>query len=638
MMKRPHKPDESELLAFLDEELSPQRQAEIRQQLAADWELRANLAKLERRVEQFVDATAASQEADDQLPLDDWWRDFSQRLAVTAERPVWQARAATAWQSLFTKLSDWMQSEFRLRWMIGATACLFVLVAMGLVWWQVERPVSAQEFLQRTTQAETASLRRVGEPVVYRKIQIKRAGTNESVQWESWNDAGRKQFRQRIADRQGLRFLRANEPSMPALIAELEQILRANHFDPQHPLSPAAFAEWRKAIQAKAETVAAQGHELKLTTIAPPPYALNVITEAALVVRQSDWHAVALHLKVQSKDEMREYALSELAYEVLPLQALTVFADLPPISMPRLLPTIAPKDAPAGVAVASPVSTIAVTNVAALQAAEVEAMYALHQAQADLGEQLEVIREGSRQIVVRGLVQTATRKEELLQSLRRIPFVSPQIQTIEEAVRQAQRPAKPSADSETTIATNDSVVTSPPTAPVVNPFQQKLTEHLGGRMGMSEAEREEVNRQVSQFYNAVEADASAAMAEARALRRLQDRFASQPSTEFDTTSRQRLEEMQRNHVARLRQRTRTLQTRLRPLLIALAGEAPTVAQAAETTRPAQIMAVFRAIEQTSRLTDQLIAGNAAASLSQTARSLLTELARLDAVLTALEKN
>lgn len=638
MMKRPHKPDESELLAFLDEELSPQRQAEIRQQLAADWELRANLAKLERRVEQFVDATAASQEADDQLPLDDWWRDFSQRLVTSAERPVWQARVTTAWQSLFTTLLDWMPAEFRLRLMIGATACLLVLVALGLVWRQVEQPVSAQEFLQRTTQAETASLRRVGEPVVYRKIQIKRSGTTESVQWESWNDAGRKQFRQRVADRQGLRFLRANEPSPPALIAELEQILRSNRFDPQHPLSPAAFAEWRKAIQAKAETVAEQDHELKLTTIVNPPYDLNVITEAALVVRRSDWHAVALHLKVQGKNEMREFALSELAYEVLPLQALTVFAEMPPILTPTRLPATAPKDSPAGVAATSPTSAIALPNLAALQAAEVEAMYALHQAQADLGEQLEVIREGGRQVVVRGLVQTATRKEELLQSLHRIPLVSPQIQTIEEAVRQAQRPAKPSANSETTTATNDSVVTSTPTAPVVNPFQQKLTEHLGGRTGMSDAEREEVNRQVSQFYNAVEADASAALAEARALRRLQDRFASQPSTEFDTTSRQRLEEMQRNHLERLRQRTRTLQARLRPLLITLAGEAPAAAQAVEPTRQAQTLAVFRSIEQASRLTDQLITGNAAASLSQTARSLLTELARLDAVLTALEKN
>ena len=76
---------------------------------------------------------------------------------------------------------------------------------------------------------------------------------------------------------------------------------------------------------------------------------------------------------------------------------------------------------------------------------------------------------------------------------------------------------------------------------------------------------------------------------------------------------------------------RHLQARLRPLLIALAGDAPAVSHSIETTRQAQILAAFRAIEQVSRLTDQLIAGNAASSLQRTARALLTELARLDAV-------
>ncbi|MBI1766078.1 MAG: hypothetical protein HYR56_32135 [Acidobacteria bacterium] len=53
---------------------------------------------------------------------------------------------------------------------------------------------------------------------------------------------------------------------------------------------------------------------------------------------------------------------------------------------------------------------------------------------------------------------------------------------------------------------------------------------------------------------------------------------------------------------------------------------------------AQILAVFRTVEQVSRLTDHLIAGNAAATLPQTARALLLELARLEAALTALEEN
>jgi hypothetical protein len=354
-------------------------------------------------------------------------------------------------------------------------------------------------------------------------------------------------------------------------------------------------------------------------------------------VRKNDWHAVALKLRVQAENELRDYELSETAYEVLPLQALTVFADLPLAATPT--PSLAPKvSPPPALVVASPAPTFALPSRAALQAAEVAALYALHRAQADLGEQIEVVVEEGRQVVVRGLVQTAERKEELAQSLSRIALVSPQIQTIEEAVQQAQRATNPPAANETALAASANPVSSGQPAATMNPFQQKLIEHFGGRKGLSEAERQEVNRQVTQFYNAVEADASAALAEAWALRRLQERFAATSGAELDAASRQRLEEMAGNHLARLRRRSRNLQARLQPLLSAITGDAPAVSQPSETTRQAQILAAFRAIEQASRLTDQLIAGETVASLPQTARALLVELARLDAGLTALEKN
>jgi hypothetical protein len=44
-------------------------------------------------------------------------------------------------------------------------------------------------------------------------------------------------------------------------------------------------------------------------------------------VRKNDWRAVALKLRVQAENELRDYELSETAYEVLPLQALTVFVS-----------------------------------------------------------------------------------------------------------------------------------------------------------------------------------------------------------------------------------------------------------------------------------------------------------------------
>jgi hypothetical protein len=615
-------PAEEDLLLFLDGEASERQAAKVRAHLESCWACRNQRDKLDRAIATFMDYCEAEAADAPALPPRASLQ-FAERLRLAAS-----AHPKPPLIRFWAETLQWQLVERRLT--VVASVCLLLVAALGLILLRAERAVSAQELLRRTTQAEALRLSRVVEPVEYRKLLVKRAGVSEPVVLESWNDAERKQFRRRVADGQGVRFLRADERDAPAIIAELEQIFRANRFDPQRPLSAAAFAEWRQAIKTRAETIAANGDELKLTTVAAPPSGVNAITEAALIVRKNDWHAVALQLRVQAEDELRNYELSETAYEVLPLQALTVFADLP------LAPTPAPKvSPPPALAAASPPPTLALPSRAALQAAEVAALYALHQAQADLGEQIEVAVEEGRQVVVRGLVQTSERKEELTQSLRRIALVSPQLLTIEEAVQQAQPSANPPAANETAV---ENIVTSGQSAAAVNPFQQKLIEHFGGRKGMSEAERQEVNRQVTQFYNSVEADASAALADAWALRRLHERFASTNGAELDAASRQRLEEMMGNHLTRLRQRSRNLQARLRPLLVAIAGDVPAVSQPIETTRQAQILAAFRAIEQAGRLTDQLIAGAAAASLPQTARALLMELARLDTSLTALEKN
>jgi hypothetical protein len=490
-------------------------------------------------------------------------------------------------------------------------------------------------------------LSRVGEPVVYRKLQVKRVGDSELVTWESWNDARRNQFRQRVADKQGLRFLRANEKATPALLAELEQILRANHFDLRCPLSAAAFAEWRQAIKTKAETVSEIKDGWRLTTMAQEPYSVNTITEASLVVRKSDWHAVALYLNVQGEQEIRRYELSETAYEVLPWHALTVFADPAPALTPSLTPSItalaSPAAAPASVPTASP-STRPLPTEAELQEAEVAALYALHQVQADLGEQIEVVREAGHGVIVRGLLEHSERKQQLMQALNGIPHVTPRLLTVEEAVEQAQQksgqsraPENNPATGAPIVAPNEVAVTTSAGATSVNAFQQRLAESVGGRGPLSEAERLEVNRKVSQFYNAIEADASAALAEAWALRRLSDRFAHQ--TDASPTARQRIDEMIANHAARLKNRMRHLRARLEPILVPLAGTSPVVSSAPESTRQARITAAFKAAEQISQLTDSLIGGSemTAAAVEQAARQLLTELARLEQALFALER-
>ncbi|MGH9842573.1 MAG: hypothetical protein ACREEM_27845, partial [Blastocatellia bacterium] len=612
MMKKPEKPDESELLAFLDEELTAERQAEIRGMLAANWELRAQLARLEKRIEQYVEATA-QRTSIATPPVDDLWQDFSGRLSQTTTAPAASARLRSGLQSLTAKLTEWGRHNQpgALRLAIGAVVSLLLIVAFVLI--KTGRTVSARELLERTAQAEAASLQRVGDPVVYRKIQVKRSGADEAVMWESWNDARRHQFRQRVADKEGLRFLRTTAQTTPPVLAELEQIFQANQLDAQRPLSATAYAEWRKTIRPQSESVVeialpGQAPGLKLTTAVVTPVADHQIIEASFIVRRADWHAVALRLNVRSENEIRGYELSETAYEVLPLEALTVFADLAPTLAltPSIIATASPAAAPASVPAAAP-STRPLPTEAELKEAEVAALYALHQAQADLGEQIEVVREAGHGVIVRGLVERSERKQQLMQALNDIPHVTPRLLTIEEVVRQAQQksgqsrgPENNGASGASIIAPNEVAVTTSAGATNANAFQQRLAESVGGRGPLNEAERLEVNRKVSRLYNAIEADASAALAEAWALRRLSDRFAHQTNADASPTARQRIDEMMGNHAARLKNRTRNLRARLEPLLVPLAGTSPVISSAPEDTRQARITAVFKAAEQISQ--------------------------------------
>src|SRR5262249_56665552 len=107
---------------------------------------------------------------------------FAERLRVAA--------STQPKPSLIQRWTEALRWQFAQRRMtVVATACLSLIAALGLIFLRAERPVSAQELLRRMAQAETLSLGRVGEPVVYLKVLVKRMGSSEPLVWESWSDA-----------------------------------------------------------------------------------------------------------------------------------------------------------------------------------------------------------------------------------------------------------------------------------------------------------------------------------------------------------------------------------------------------------------------------------------------------------------
>ena len=357
--------------------------------------------------------------------------------------------------------------------------------------------------------------------------------------------------------------------------------------------------------------------------------AVGRITEASLVVRVRDWHPQTQLLRVRGEHEIREYELSETAYEVIPLAALTIFA-LPP-------PSPAPATAAARIA-ATPSPTVSPRPTdAELLNAEVAALYTLHQLKADLGEQIEIVRKSNEQIVVRGQVETPQRKRELIAALAGIPFVAAQIQTFDEAMaRSVTAPAQ--ATTVPLSVTNN----NPAPAAGVNLFERRLARYFAERGG-APPRAVSISRQIAQMANIAFTESSAALSSGWALRRLAERFDTEQDKQLSLEAAARLREVVNHHLTEISARSRNLRRLLEPALVSIAGtstDAPASPQPAEEGRKARVMRLFKAIEQVQRLSYRLFSSERvfAATAEEAARMMLEALDQLDAACLALEQD
>lgn len=531
-------PTEEELLLFLDGEVGDRQSARVCRHLEQCWSCRNRRDKFNAAIAALVDYCEDQTNQSASLPRRASL-EFTERLRHTAAQtePAPLARWRINWH--------WRLADLRLA-LATATALLLVGV-MWLIFQRAERPVSGQELLRRATQAETLGLQRVNEPVVYCKLQVKRTAAQpvmeKAVEWESWSNARQQRFRQHVA----------NQPDARALLGELEQILRHNHLDAQHPLSVTAFAAWRNSIRPQSETVVKNHDSLVLTASVVAPHALHAIRKAALSVRQSDWHVVALQLQVQGEHEIRSYELREIAYEILPSQALTVFAEATPAfvapgrSELTLAPSLLPTAAPVAPATVTPTAT-------ALAALELDVLERLNQVNALLGEQLNLTRTNNGQLKIEGVVETDARKAELLRALQSAannPAIKIDISTVAEAqTRQAQssQPRK--------VIIQDAQVRQQ-----FIPVETELRSYFSAR-GLA---GEWLEQEIQQFSAQICGRSSRARAHALALKQIADRFSATQLSTLDQTTSERWRTLLNQHANGFRREWQQLRQQLQPI-------------------------------------------------------------------------
>ena len=229
---------------------------------------------------------------------------------------------------------------------------------------------------------------------------------------------------------------------------------------------------------------------------------------------------------------------------------------------------------------------------------EIEAEYALHRAGACLGEPIEMLRASSGHIQVRGLAATAERKAELLDALaqlRSAPWITIEIQTLDEA--SAQSPPRAATTSKATQ-----------TSAARLPIQDQLDEVFAERGATKDSGR---RRRIAEFTTEAISASDQALAHGWALRRLADRYGTGPAPTLAPPSRRLLEEMIRDHLGALRAKADRTRQMLEPVLALAAGEWSVRSETGNVFYPAWgvgALDVFDAIKRMDGLAQALFAG------------------------------
>jgi len=640
--QNPHLSDEQLLLA-LDGESSAQEAAEVEVHLEACWSCRARRDQIEKAIGDVVQYRDQLMQSYSHVSTGARG-DFVARLEELA-RSIGGLSLRSRIVRILRMFGTISQSMVPRHVWIGGLVVAGLALFSFTRFWQVPK-VSASQILENARGSEVRALHSVARPVVYQKLRI-RVGS-QSVTRTIYRDPLGMRQADRIDAAKGTGGEPANNVgsltqrqdqanSLQAADSELRQTFLTAHLNWQDPLSPASYSAWYRSLGEKLDEVTTVGDDfitLKTTTSEGP------IAEARITVRTTDFHPVAEDFRL---NDTRQVEVHELAWEVLSMEAINAA-----IFAPEAAPS-AEIGRPSSVTPQPPV-----LSDSELAEAELRARVAIHSEKADLGEQVEVDRDiprfGQRSVVVRGIVSTPERKDDLLAVLRGIPHVDLRLQTVEEAQSQQNHVAddkfeglvppiqEDAATPEFRVAGGNVVATGSETPAPVMAGRPALQQQLEELFPISEDRAAFVNETVELVQDA--------MAQAWALRRLGNRYTPDMVMELSSGSQQTLELLIRDHVSVLRQDVDGVRNKVSPLLspppVAAVPpmftlEAPLPAAAPSIDWRGTVIQVF---SKTQRVHDNVAAllagpGEAFFEAQSVVRELQVALAELETQLPAL---
>jgi hypothetical protein len=356
--------------------------------------------------------------------------------------------------------------------------------------------------------------------------------------------------------------------------------------DPQRPLSAASYQSWHNTLHNQRDEVTkskfADGNNaLALRTIPATPVNVGQITEAVFVVGAKDWRPIELRLTVAAQDGNHTYELNQTISEVVTLAQVnpTIFGEQPIAStLPAVNPKETSKTQPTPALSVNPQPLNPAPATADL---EVEVLQLLHDARADLGEQVGVTRSADGLLRVSGIVDTSERKAEIMRALQGVmnhPAVRIEIQTVAEAVARQQQQriqskATPAPVTEQQVEINSEAVAAAP----------ELRRHFQN------------DEQVREFSARIVSQSNSAMRHVYAMKRLLAQFSPEESRALTPEAKNKWLALIRAHASAYQSEAAGIRNELRPVYANASGAA-TESVAEISDDAALIRAVNRLVE------------------------------------------
>ena len=492
-------PEDGLLLRYLDGELPGRKARQVRTHLETCWQCRAQVDELEATIGECV-RYRQNVLAPSLPPPPEPWRslDFAR-----ADSELAGELAAQSW---FTRLARFLSPRQNpgLRWALSAAAV--VALCFVLVQQLRETPkVEAAALLQKAVRAAQS------RPAAHKRLRITtRTGQMTRVIGVAYKPAARE--------------------------TEIARLFDAAHYDWNDPLSAQSFSAWRDRLPHLQDAIASQpnSYEIKTTTED------SELVSATLKLRGTDLEPLEGRFEFRNRDwvEMTELVDQQTN------PASTVAGTTGGVPRQPGVPP-GPLDVPMESAEPSAFSE------------ELQVVSALHELGADLGDPLEISREG-RQVLVSGTGIPPQRQQQIHGLLDRLPHV----------VVRFDDPAFPAS----AVPVQSEPATRDAAGPEKSTYPARIEERLGGRP------------QFERFSGQVLDWSDSAMTRAYALRRLAQQFSAASEVPMSPEDRRTLHALGREHLAALANDSERIANTVGPVLAGLgAGAAPRQASPAPAT-------------------------------------------------------